>query len=77
MGIVIKNGFIIGIAMLIVTFAINFISINSGYQSIYENTAIFRSPDDPLMLVYVGFPFVFGFAVAWMWHRIKHEFSAT
>ncbi len=76
---VIKNGLIVGICVLIATFAINYvtISIYPNFQNIYENTQIFRGVDDPLMMVYLVFPFALGFALAWGWGRIKHEFSGS
>lgn len=79
MGKIIRNGLLVGVAMLIVTFAINFatISVFPEFQEIYENTEIFRSPDDPLLMLYLLFPFTLGLALAWVWGRIKQDFSGA
>ena len=79
MKIVIKNGLAVGVAILVATFLINFITISifPEFQIVYENTEIFRGPDDPVMMLYLGFPFALGFALAWVWGRAKQEFPGS
>lgn len=79
MGKTIWNGLLVGAAMLIATFAINFatISVFPEFQQIYENTEIFRAPDDPLLMLYMLFPFALGMALAWVWGRTKKGFSGA
>ncbi|NKB35293.1 MAG: hypothetical protein GKR91_19520 [Pseudomonadales bacterium] len=76
---IISNGLIIGVATLVATFVINFITISifPEFQTIYENTDIFREADDPLFMLYLLFPFALGFALAWVWNRVKHLFSGS
>lgn len=73
------NGLLIGLVMLVVTFSLNFVTISifPEYQTIYENTKIFRAPDDPLLMLYLLFPFALGWALAWVWGRIKQELSGS
>lgn len=65
--------------MLVATFSINFITISifPEFQTIYENMEIFRAADDPLFMLYLGFPFALGLALAWVRDLIKHEFSGS
>ena len=76
---IIKNGLLLGLAVLIATFTINFVTIYifPEIQTIYETPEIFRGPDDPLLMIYMVFPFSLGLALAWIWERIKQEFSGT
>lgn len=73
----IKKGLIAGLAILIIGMALNF-----GIQAFipdltkeYQNTAIFRPWDDPLMMAYFAYPFILGIVAAYFWNLIEKKFT--
>jgi hypothetical protein len=36
----------------------------------YQNTSMFRSWTDPLMMVYFGYPFILGFVLYYLWKKV-------
>lgn len=67
------TGLIIFLASQIVSriFGIIFPSINAEYQ----NTNLFRSFKDPLMLLFFVQPFLVGILLAWFWNKTKSIFG--
>jgi hypothetical protein len=68
-----KKGLIAGVVLLIVGFGLNWLLglIFPALMSEYQNTAIFRPWNDPLMMAYFGYPFILGVASAFLWDKIK------
>ncbi|HEX6977083.1 MAG TPA: hypothetical protein VF185_01825 [Patescibacteria group bacterium] len=71
MGKIIKQGLIIGVINLIVTFilsqGLSFLipSLGSQYQS-----GLFRPWTDPLMMLFFLHPFIVGFVLAYFWNKL-------
>jgi len=42
-----------------------------GLQDQYMNEAIFRAPDEPLMMLFLLYPFVTAIIMAWLWDKSK------
>lgn len=78
-----KKGLIAGIAILVVGFGFNWIvgMLISSLQAEYQNPAIFRSWQDPLMMAYFAYPFILGVVAAYLWDKLKAkdalEFAKT
>lgn len=74
---VLKSGFIIGIANLIIgmglSWLMNFLSPSLALE--YQNPSIFRPWSDPLMSLYFLYPFLLGLILAWIWEKIKPIFK--
>ncbi len=75
----IKKGLIIGITNLIIGIILNF-----GFQSLipvlgteYQNPAIFRPWQDPLMMAFFGYPFIFGLVSAYFWVLFEKHFTGS
>lgn len=68
-----KKGLIAGAAILIVGMAVNWLLgvLFPSLASRYQNPAIFRPWDDPLMMAYFGYPFVLGVAASYLWDKVK------
>ena len=74
-----KRGLIAGLANLIVMLVMMWL-IGVAFPSVmqeYKNTAIFRPFDDPLMMVYFGYPFILGFAAAYLWNLLEKQLSGN
>lgn len=69
----VKKGIIAGIVLLIVGMGLNWVFglIFPSLMTEYQNTAIFRSWDDPLMMAFFGYPFIVGIVMAHLWDRLK------
>ena len=65
----IKKGIIAGAVLLIVGLGINWILglLFPSLLSEYQNSALFRSWQDPLMMAYFGYPFILGFVLIYLW----------
>lgn len=68
-----KKGIIAGIVLLIVGMGFNWLFgvIFPSLMTEYQNTAIFRPWDDPLMTAYFGYPFILGIVLAYLWDKVK------
>lgn len=66
-------GFIASIAIFVVGFLISiiFITVFPSLKAEYENIAIFRSYNDPLMYLYYFHPLVLGYILVWAWNTLK------
>ncbi|MDD4351901.1 MAG: hypothetical protein PHU71_02875 [Candidatus Gracilibacteria bacterium] len=66
-------GLLAGLLTLLVgtgiTYLMNFLSPSLAAE--YQNTALFRAWDDPLMSLFFAYPFVLCLALAWFWHKVK------
>ena len=71
-------GLLAGIAMIVINFILNIImnAIYPGSITIYENTEIFRSMNDPLMFLFWLYPLILGIGFAWIWNKSKKLFKA-
>lgn len=74
-----KMGLIAGGVNLALGLGINlFVSlVLPGVASEYQNSALFRPWSDPLMLVYFVYPFILGVVLAYLWGRMREQFSGT
>lgn len=70
-----KRGIVAGVVLVIVGFAINMLMgmLIPSVASEYQNTAIFRSWDDPLMMVYFAYPFILGVVLSYLWKVVKEK----
>lgn len=65
----IKKGLVAGFANLLIGMGLNF-SFQAVIPSLaeeYKNTSLFRSWQDPLMLVFFAYPFILGIVLAYFW----------
>ncbi|OGK45007.1 hypothetical protein A2957_01090 [Candidatus Roizmanbacteria bacterium RIFCSPLOWO2_01_FULL_38_11] len=75
MSLLIKRGLLAGVVTLVLGLvlqqgiALVFPSIMTEYQ----NTAIFRPWEDPLMIIYFVYPFIFGLVAAYLWNMLEKE----
>lgn len=70
-----KKGLIAGFVNLILGLIINWI-ITAGFPQVakeYQNTEIFRSFSDPLMMIFFAYPFILGIVAAYFWNLIKEK----
>lgn len=78
-----KKGLVAGVVLLVVGYSFNWLLSFLIPQILaeYQNTAIFRSWNDPLMLVYFAYPFILGVVLAYLWEKLKAkdalEFAKT
>ena len=64
--------FIVGMGL---TFLYN--AVFPAIKAEYENTGLFRSAQDPLMMVFFAYPLVLGIALSWLWDKTKSSFKGT
>ena len=71
------TGLLAGVLMIIVSVLWNFIFSLAfpSFDSIYQNTTIFRSISDPLMSLFWIYPLVLGIGLSWIWSRTKGIFK--
>lgn len=77
---VLTIGIVAGIAMNVVNMLIVnplFSKLYPAFQGIYENTAIFKSMDDPVMSLFFVYPIALAIALAWVWEKTKHMFVGS
>lgn len=75
----IKKGLIIGIVNLIIGILLNF-GVHSLFPTLgaeYQNPAIFRPWQDPLMMAFFAYPFIFGFIAVYFWNMIGRNFTGS
>lgn len=70
---IIGTGLLGGLVMLAISILSSGMSANifPGLPSEYQNQALFRSWQDPLMLIYFFVPFFSGIILAWFWSCIN------
>lgn len=68
-----------GLSMLAAGIAIGYLFdfLIPSLQAEYENTALYRSMDDPLMYLFFIQPFVVCGTLVWGWVRIKDHFTGS
>lgn len=71
----VKKGLLAGVAVLIIGVIINFLAgaILPNIQSEYENPNLFRPWEDPLMMAFFLYPFIFGLVGAYLWGYLKEK----
>lgn len=71
----IKNGLIVGFINLGLGFAFNFVieKLIPSLAKDYQNIALFRPWNDPLMMIYFFYPFIAGFVLFYLWGLIKNQ----
>ncbi|MFH1448363.1 MAG: hypothetical protein ABIG39_05860 [Candidatus Micrarchaeota archaeon] len=70
---IIIPGIVAGIIMLIVGMAVS-MAFSAVFPSIgaeFQNTGLFRPWSDPLMMIFLAYPFVLAFVLAWVWDNVK------
>ncbi|MCL4415236.1 MAG: hypothetical protein M1365_00825 [Actinobacteria bacterium] len=75
----IKNGFIAGIAVLILALLSNFfvsILVPTVARE-YQNPNIFRPWQDPLMMAFFAYPFILGLVAAYLWSLLKEHLKGN
>ena len=75
---IVVPGIVTGLAMLLAGMALSrgFMAMIPELQTEYENTSLFRSSSDPMMMIYFVQPFITGLILAWIWDRTKTLFSS-
>lgn len=71
----IKKGLIAGVAVLVVGVGINFLAgaVLPGIQKEYQNPSLFRPWEDPLMMAFFLYPFIFGLVGVYLWSLLKDK----
>ncbi len=68
-----------GVAILVIGMGVSFL-MNAIFPSLmaqYENTALYRAWDDPIMSLFFVAPLVIGFVLAAIWDHVKKLFKGT
>ncbi len=75
----VKAGLIAGFANLLLGLGVNMVlqMILPGLAEEYQNTAIFRPWQDPLMMVYFAYPFILGIVLAYLWGLLRKQLKGT
>lgn len=75
----IKNGLIAGVVIFLLGFLVTWLVeiIFPGIAKEYQNPAIFRPWEDPLMLAFFAYPFIFGVVSAYLWELLKGHLKGT
>lgn len=68
-----KRGLTVGLALLIVGTVINWFvgMLMPSIAQEYQNSALFRPWDDPIMMTYFAYPFIMGFVFSYLWDKVK------
>lgn len=68
-----KRGLIAGFINLVLSFGLNALmnALVPQIMAQYQNTAIFRPWQDPLMMIYLAYPFILGVAAAYLWQKLN------
>jgi len=72
-------GIVAGALLLIIGMGLNYL-LNLIFPPVaaeYNNTAIFRPWNDPLMSIFFAYPIVLGIILAWVWDKTKILFSGN
>jgi len=75
---IVLPGILAGILMAAVGMLIGYV-FNAIFPSLmaeYNNTAIFRAMEDPLMSLFFLYPLILGIALAWLWDKTKGLFKS-
>ncbi len=69
----IKRGLITGVILLATAFGFNWLSaiLFPSLSAEYQNIAIFRLWNDPIMMLYFFYPFILGFVLSYLWKVLK------
>tara|TARA_Y100000310_G_C19985072_1_gene491555 strand:+ start:113 stop:511 length:399 start_codon:yes stop_codon:yes gene_type:complete len=70
---VLLAGFIILIFGMLTNWLIGFIL--PGLMLEYQNTAIFRPWNDPLMIMFFGYPFILSYVLYHLWGMVNKQFK--
>jgi hypothetical protein len=72
-------GLVAGIASLAAAMIVGYLFgfILPSLNQEYTNEQMFRPWSDPLMSLYFIYPFLLGFALAWVWEKTKALFTKT
>lgn len=73
----IKKGLIVGVINLVVGMGLNYVlqALFPALALEYQNTALFRPWSDPLMMLFLAYPFVLGIAAAYLWSIVGTKFT--
>ncbi len=75
---IIWPGIVVGIATLIAGMIISYaFMLFPSVASDYNNSAIMRSWQDPLMMAFFLYPFIYGIILAWAWGKSKDLFKGS
>lgn len=75
---IIWPGILVGIATLIAGMVISYLfMLLPSVAADYSNPAVMRQWQDPLMMLFFLYPFVFGIILAWAWNKSKNLFKGT
>ena len=75
---IIGPGIIAGIVMLILGFIVSYLFMFiPSVTADYNNVNVMRSWEDPLMIAFFAYPFLFGIILAWAWNNSKQLFKGT
>ena len=74
-----KKGLLTGLALLVVSFIVNWLvgSILPEIALEYQNVGLFRPMNDPLMVLFFVYPFIFGFAAYYLWRMVSSKFKGS
>ena len=75
----VKAGFIAGFVNLLFGLGINAVlgMILPGLEQEYQNSSVFRSWQDPLMMIYVAYPFILGLVLTYLWRKLYKQLKGT
>jgi len=75
---VLLPGIVVGLSSLILGMAISYLfMLFPTVTADYNNAAVMRPWDDPLMSLFFVYPFVQGIIFAWVWDKSKALFQGT
>lgn len=69
-----KKALLAGVAILVFSLVLNWLVglVFPDVALVYQNPALFRPWNDPIMMLYFGYPFVLGFALVYLWELVKN-----
>lgn len=71
-------GLLIGLATLVAGMIVSYLfMLAPSISSDYKNPAIMRQWQDPLMMLFFLYPFIFGLIMAWFWGKSKSIFKGS
>ena len=71
-------GLLAGVVTLVASMALSFLFMKfPSVAADYANTNLIRPWKDPLMSLFLVYPFVLGIILAWAWNRSKSLFQGT
>ena len=71
------TGVLAGVLMIVVNMLLNVIysKVFPGIAGMYSSMDVFRSMEDPLMMLFFLYPLVLGIGLAWVWSHTKGIFK--